>query len=58
MTMTAVRFPGELLERIDALVGKSQAETGKEPRHRAKFIRDAVTAEVERQERVKSAKPD
>lgn len=41
MTPTLVRFPGEVLERVDALVGD---------KHRAQFIREAVVIEVERRE--------
>lgn len=37
MSVTSVRFPPELLERIDALVGTNQ---------RAIFIREAVEARV------------
>jgi predicted DNA-binding protein len=45
MTPTLVRFPTEVLERIDALVGNKQ---------RAGFIRDAVVAEIERRELAKA----
>ena len=37
MQATNIRFPKELLDRIDALVGD---------KHRAKFIREAVEARV------------
>lgn len=42
MTPTLVRFPSDVLARIDALVGD---------KHRAEFIREAVTAEISRRER-------
>lgn len=42
MKSTNVRFPAELLDKIDALVGD---------RHRAKFIREAVERELRRRER-------
>ncbi|WP_189342570.1 hypothetical protein [Mesorhizobium sp. M2A.F.Ca.ET.029.05.1.1] len=41
MTPTVVRFPNEILERVDNLVGQNQ---------RAKFIREAVQAEIEKRE--------
>lgn len=41
MTPTLVRFPDEILARVDNLVGQNQ---------RAKFIREAVQAEVEKRE--------
>jgi hypothetical protein len=47
MTPTLVRFPGELLDRVDALVGD---------KHRAQFIREAVVTEVERRERASPRK--
>ncbi|MGO4841396.1 hypothetical protein AB4144_54980 [Rhizobiaceae sp. 2RAB30] len=48
MTPTLVRFPSEILERVDTLVGH---------KHRAKFIREAVTAEIERREQAASEEP-
>lgn len=47
MTATLVRLPGELLDRVDALV---------EGKHRAQFIREAVTTEVERREALSARK--
>ncbi|WP_287370658.1 hypothetical protein [Mesorhizobium sp.] len=41
MTPTVVRFPDEVLDRIDNLVGQKQ---------RAKFIREAVQTEIEKRE--------
>ncbi|WP_189379614.1 hypothetical protein [Mesorhizobium sp. M4B.F.Ca.ET.013.02.1.1] len=41
MTPTIVRFPNEVLDRIDNLVGQKQ---------RAKFIREAVQIEIEKRE--------
>ncbi|RVD16968.1 hypothetical protein EN738_29325 [Mesorhizobium sp. M4B.F.Ca.ET.017.02.2.1] len=41
MTPTVVRFPNETIARIDNLVGQKQ---------RAKFIREAVQAEIEKRE--------
>lgn len=60
MTPTLVRFPSSVLERIDALVGPQDIASPKEPKHRAKFIRQAVEAELERREREAnlSAPPD
>lgn len=46
MTATLIRFPGDVLKRIDALVGDKR---------RAQFIREAVVAEVERTEHAASA---
>ncbi|MES0016145.1 hypothetical protein [Mesorhizobium sp. M0036] len=43
MTPTLVRFPTEVLDRIDNLVGQKQ---------RAKFIREAVQTEIEKREAV------
>lgn len=48
MKVTEVRFPEELLARIDHLVGTN---------HRAKFIRSAVEAAVETAELVKRPAP-
>jgi len=45
MKVTEVRFPAELLEEIDSLVGD---------KNRAKFIRAAVEAAVETAKMVKS----
>jgi hypothetical protein len=42
MTPTLVRFPSDVLDRIDALVSD---------KHRAEFIREAVVAEIARRER-------
>ncbi|WP_245309165.1 hypothetical protein [Bradyrhizobium retamae] len=47
MTPTLVRFPSEVLERVDALVGD---------KHRAQFIREAVVTEVERREQTSARK--
>lgn len=44
MHVTEVRFPREVLDRIDAMVGKN---------HRAKFIRAATEAALETAEQVK-----
>jgi len=41
MMATIVRFSRDTLNRIDALVGK---------KHRARFIREAVEAELQRRE--------
>lgn len=45
---TVVRLPEGMNERIDALVGKNQ---------RAKFIRDAVSKELQRLERAAGKQP-
>lgn len=45
MTPTLVRFASSVLDRIDALVGQ---------KHRAKFIREAVEAELVRREELAS----
>ncbi|MCG5237113.1 hypothetical protein [Xanthobacter oligotrophicus] len=42
MKPTLVRFSSNVIDRIDALVGQ---------KHRAKFIREAVDAELERREK-------
>lgn len=47
MTPTLVRFPSDVLERVDALVGDKQ---------RAQFIREAVVSEVERREQTSAKK--
>lgn len=41
MKPALVRFPSEVLDRVDALVG---------PRNRPRFIREAVASELERRE--------
>ena len=43
MKPALVRFPADVLERIDKLVGA---------RNRPRFIRDAVTSELQRQEKL------
>ncbi|WP_245324895.1 hypothetical protein [Bradyrhizobium elkanii] len=48
MTPTLVRFPSDVLERMDALVGDKQ---------RAQFIREAVVSEVNRREQLTRKKP-
>jgi metal-responsive CopG/Arc/MetJ family transcriptional regulator len=47
MTPTLVRFPSEVLDRVDAIAGD---------KHRAQFIREAVVSEVERREQASSRK--
>lgn len=47
MTPTLVRFPSDVLERVDALVGD---------KHRAQFIRKAVVSEVQRREQTQARK--
>lgn len=47
MTPTLVRFPSDVLDRVDALVGD---------KHRAQFIREAVATEINRREQAATKK--